>query len=205
MANPTPVRGMLSLYDNLLDPKDASSATVSSAPVSYLNSDSAASDHNAAKKPVDPALRFQPIRRPPVKQFKPKTITPKTIAKNPTEPISVTQAAVTASPASAPPKSSLAAWTATEEDEWRYAAGEKRQRGGRKRKKKHHEHQAETDWDELYDPARPTNFEEYLRSDERIDEVREWKAILYRHRNRKDESDVSDEDDAPRPSMSSKP
>ena len=42
----------------------------------------------------------------------------------------------------------------------------------------------ETDWDELYDPARPTNVEEYLRSEERIREVREWKAVLYAHRRR---------------------
>jgi hypothetical protein len=37
----------------------------------------------------------------------------------------------------------------------------------------------ETDWDELYDPARPTNVEEYLRSEERVREVRDWKAVLY--------------------------
>ncbi|KOS21454.1 DNA-damage-repair/toleration protein [Escovopsis weberi] len=76
-----------------------------------------------------------------------------------------------------------------------YGVGEKRQRGGRKKKKKKHPEHFETDWDELYDPTRPTNVEEYLRSDEKVDEVREWKALLYRHRKKRDESDISDVDD----------
>ena len=65
---------------------------------------------------------------------------------------------------------------------------EKRGRGGRggRKKKKHDDGAlAETDWDELYDPARPTNVEEYMRSDERIREVREWKAVLYAHRRQR--------------------
>lgn len=63
---------------------------------------------------------------------------------------------------------------------------------------------AETDWDELYDPSRPTNVEEYLRSDERIREIQEWKGLLYRKRNEgAGESEEADEADE-RPSMSSK-
>jgi splicing factor 45 len=82
--------------------------------------------------------------------------------------------------------------------------GEKRQRGGRKKKKKQHV-QVETDWDDVYDPTRPTNVDEFLRSDERIDEVREWKSLLYRHRNeRKRESDLSDDsEEDTRPAASS--
>lgn len=103
-----------------------------------------------------------------------------------------------------PARSTLADWAATEEDEYLWAAAaEKRQRGGRKaakkRKKLAAENQRETDWDEIYDPARPTNVDEYLRSDERIREVQEWKAVLYAHRRKArrdsyEESDESDED-----------
>ena len=78
-------------------------------------------------------------------------------------------------------------------------AAEKRQRGGRKAKKKKLQKQGdnqrqETDWDEIYDPSRPTNVEEYMRSDERIREVQEWKAVLYAHRRRRRGSTDSDED-----------
>jgi hypothetical protein len=78
-------------------------------------------------------------------------------------------------------------------------ATEKRQRGGRKAKKKKQHKQGdnqrqETDWDEIYDPSRPTNVEEYMKSDERIREVQEWKTILYAHRRRRRGSSDSDED-----------
>lgn len=90
--------------------------------------------------------------------------------------------------AQAPAKSRLADWVPTEEDEYMYGTGEKRARGGRrKKKKKTEEIPAETDWDEIYDPSRPTNVDEYLRSDERIREVREWKDLLYKHRRRDDD------------------
>ena len=189
---PPPPRAPLSLYDNLLDPNDVTpAATISSAPVIY---NQAAEE---TKKSVDPSLRFQPIRRPQVKQAKPKSTFPKTIAKPPpsTEAAPITQ----------PAKSTLADWAATEDDEWRYSVGEKRQRGGRRNKKKKQQVQMETDWDDIYDPSRPTNIDEYLRSNEKIDEVREWKALLYSHRKRRDESDISDEDEysrPPAPSMS---
>ncbi len=59
----------------------------------------------------------------------------------------------------------------------------------------------------MYDPARPTNVAEYLQSDERIREIRDWKAVLYAHRRRPTrssggESDNEDEG-AERPSMGS--
>lgn len=193
---PPPPKAPFSLYDNLLDPKDAAPpATISSAPVLYDQTDSA-----EAKRPLDPALRFQPIRRPPVKQAKLKATLPKTISssKTPGAADAVPNSAsstVTFSSAAPPAKSSLADWAATEEDEWKYGLAEKRQRGGRKRKKKQHNAHLETDWDEIYDPARPTNIEEYLRSDEKIEEVREWKALLYRHRKSRDNSDSSSDDD----------
>lgn len=202
MAAPPP-RGGLSLYDNLTDPNDpaSSAATISSAPVLYSQNEPPSGDA-APKKSLDPALRFQPIRRPQVKQpNKAKPSFPKAIP----QPALAAPGTGVAAPGtgSVPPKSSLADWTATEDDEWRYGIGEKRQRGGRKRKKKKQDIQAETDWDELYDPARPTNIEEYLRSDEKVDEVREWKALLYRHRRKMDDSDLSDDDDV-RPAPPSK-
>ncbi|ATY66510.1 G-patch DNA repair [Cordyceps militaris] len=198
-APPPPPRG-LSLYENLHDPNDPSpSATISSAPVLY-NQDTAAAA--AAKKPIDPALRFQPTRRPP--PAKPSNKPPKSLAKPPAA--APTQAAPSETTAAA--KSSLADWAAApaDDEEWLYGgAGEKRQRGGRKARKKREREQhrpMETDWDDVYDPARPTNVDEYLRSDEKVDEVREWKALLYRHRKGKaPESDVSSEDEDERATM----
>lgn len=192
-----PPKGGLSLYDNLLDPKDKySSATISSAPVLYNQGSAAAAADNAPQKLVNPALRFQPIRRPVAKQpSKPKAAFPKSIPK-PTEHVEAPEASAAAAAAPAQPARTTAAdWAATEEDEWRYGSGEKRQRGGRKKKKRRQEVQTETDWDELYDPSRPTNVEEYLRSDEKVAEVREWKALLYRHK-KNDESDMSEDEDS---------
>ncbi|XHG00617.1 hypothetical protein AWENTII_004050 [Aspergillus wentii] len=61
--------------------------------------------------------------------------------------------------------------------------GEKRQRGGRKKRKKNREPQEFIqNWDDIYDPSRPNNYEEYKHSDEQIAEVREWKDRLYSHR-----------------------
>ena len=104
------------------------------------------------------------------------------------------------------PRSTLADWAAAEDDDYTWKGGEKRQRGGRRKRKKKDDQRMETDWDELYDPARPTNVEEYLRSDERIREVQEWKAVLYAHRRRRKpsyESDEDDEDEDHRPAVSS--
>ncbi|KAL7790010.1 hypothetical protein V8C37DRAFT_385109 [Trichoderma ceciliae] len=187
-----PLARGLSLYDNLHDPNDPSpSATISSAPVTYKQGGSAADDQGQ-KKPINPALQFQPIRRPQVKQSKAKPTFPKAIPKT-TAPVATTTA-VAGTPQSIPHQSTLSDWVATEEDEWMYGVGEKRQRGGRRKKKKRQE-QFETDWDEMYDPSRPTNVDEFLKSDEKVEEVREWKGLLYRHRKRQEESDISDSED----------
>lgn len=171
------------------------------------------------------ALRFQPIRRPQIPQKKvAKPAFPKSIPPSSTGPDkaksndgNVTRdATATPPPAQGGPpaqRSTLADWAATEEDEYMYgtAATEKRQRGGRKAKKKKQQRQGdnqrqETDWDEIYDPSRPTNVDEYMRSDERIREVQEWKAVLYAHRRRRRGSSDSDEDSDTdeRPAMGSK-
>ena len=152
------------------------------------------------------------IRRPQQKTQKPKVAFPKAPAQPPpppppAPPLSGGDNADSASapapgagsgsgsgpgPGAPPPplaKSGLADWAPTEEDEYMYGTGEKRARGGRRGKKRKNKEDAgrpaaETDWDEIYDPSRPTNVEEYLRSDEKIREMREWRALLYRHRRR---------------------
>ncbi|KAI8283033.1 DNA-damage-repair/toleration protein DRT111 [Colletotrichum sp. SAR 10_98] len=207
---PPPARGGLSLYANLLDPAaDSSSATISSAPVRYNQDASSgdAKDEAAAKKLIDPSLRFQPIRRPQVKSSKPaKPTFPKHIPGAAPSSTTAPSTAATATAAPAPPpKTTLADWTATtEDDDFRYGGPPDRshQRGGRrKKKKKNHDQHVETNWDDIYDPSKPTNVEEYLRSDERIREVQEWKRLLYRHRRGRSVSDDSDEEDA-RPATS---
>lgn len=205
---PPPPRGF-SLYENLHDPNDPSpSATISSSPVLYSSTTSTPT----TKKPLDPALRFQPTRRPQPPKPKarsagfPKPI-PKPAGAAPPPPEASTAATEVnnTAAATAATKSTLADWAAAaEDDEWRYGTGEKRQRGGRKAKKKRQQQyeQAETDWDDVYDPSRPTHVEEYLRSDEKVDEVRAWKALLYRHRRSR--APASDEDmssDEERPTM----
>ncbi|KAL8382952.1 hypothetical protein RB595_006629 [Gaeumannomyces hyphopodioides] len=209
-SKPAPAGGgaAMSLYANLLDPKAADPA---SAP--RPAGEKGAGGDAAVKKPMlDPAtLRFQPMRRPqPAQKLKPKTSvvfhkaapaataassssssTTATVPGAPPTaapaPVAATAANAPAAAAEPPARSSLADWAATEEDEYMYGTGDKRQRGGRKAKKNKNRDGSglETNWDDLYDPSRPTNIEEYLRSDERIAEIREWKAVLNAHRVRR--------------------
>lgn len=59
-------------------------------------------------------------------------------------------------------------------------------------------------WDDIYDPSRPNNYEEYRHSDEKILEVREWKDRLYAHRMKRSLTPDSDSDyDRPMNRMSS--
>ncbi|KAI8963710.1 hypothetical protein F5Y11DRAFT_318432 [Daldinia sp. FL1419] len=210
MAAQQPPRTGLSLYANLLEPEGDSSTSISRAPVVSQEALDAVKEQEAAKKPVDPALRFQPhpqIRRPQQKTQRPKA----NFLKAPTLPNAPDAAGATAAPA--PAKSRLADWVPTEEDEYMYGTVEKRARGGRKKKKKKAEEVPfETDWDEIYDPSRPTNVDEYLRSDERIREVREWKDLLYKHKRRDDDDDErrgtwdsEEEDSAPPPNQFAPP
>lgn len=145
--------------------------------------------------PPRPALRFQPIRRPQLKQPnkpKPPAAFPKPIPSTTTD----------AAPKPPPARATLADWAAPVDDSDYHYEKKKLQRGGRKQKKRKkaadatHQH-TETNWDDIYDPARPTNVDEYLRSDERIAELREWKGVLYAHRRRGRESsdDGSDRDE----------
>ncbi|KAK3904100.1 hypothetical protein C8A05DRAFT_42799 [Staphylotrichum tortipilum] len=193
---PPPPRGGMSLYANLLDTDGG--ASISRGPVLFKDD-----NDDGPKKPLDPALRFQPIRRPQLKPTtKPKPSFPKapppaTSAPAPTT--TTTTTTTTTAPGSAPQRSTLADWAAQEDDDYfpGPGGGDKRQRGGRKKKKRREQdqHRRETDWDELYDPARPTNVEEYLRSGERVREVREWKAVLYAHRRAASRSGESEDGD----------
>ncbi len=99
-------------------------------------------------------------------------------------------------------KTTLADWTA--DPEWGEDGGfyivEKRQRGGRKKRKKNLEDlHALQNWDDIYDPSRPNNYEEYKNSDEKISELREWKDKLYAHRAaRRSNSDADSGGENPR-------
>lgn len=54
-------------------------------------------------------------------------------------------------------------------------------------------------WDDIYDPSRPNNYEDYKNSDEKIAEVREWKDRLYAHRMRARSSDLDSDEEYSRP------
>lgn len=90
------------------------------------------------------------------------------------------------------------------DDDFGYT-GEKRQRGGRKKRKKNREEEMveEEDWDEIYDPSRPTNYRAYLHSEERVRAEREWKDRLYAHRKKRPSTrdTSSDDNDGPKNSM----
>ena len=154
------------------------------------------------------SLRFQPTKRPHLsaQKSKPKSST----AKVPTVAASNSQSDVVPSEsanvtARLPAKTTLADWTAEGEDNdfnGLYGGG-KRQRGGRKKRKKNKEvSHIPQNWDDIYDPSRPNNYEDYKHSDERIMEIREWKDKLYAHRSSKRrESDSDSSGSEPRPQM----
>ena len=91
-------------------------------------------------------------------------------------------------------KSTFADWTADADDAGFYG-GEKRQRGGKKKRKKNTETRVVTqNWDDIYDPSRPNNYDDYKNSEEKIAEIREWKDRLYAHRYARDRSSESGSD-----------
>lgn len=128
---------------------------------------------------IPAALRFQPTKRPQLasQKQKPKPTLPKSVPA-----VAAAGADAPSSGTAAPAvKSSLADWA--DDDDDAFYAGEKRQRGGRKKRKKNRDvREFVQDWDDIYDPSRPNNYEEYKHSDEQIAEVREWKDRLYAHR-----------------------
>ena len=156
------------------------------------------------------ALRFQPTKRPQLAAQKQaqKIALAKAAAINASlsasansksTPPTVDVKDTSAQPA---PKTTIADWTGDgdEDDTNAYYGGEKRQRGGRKKRKKNKaDAPVVQNWDDIYDPSRPNNYEEYKNSDEKVREVREWKDRLYAHRmtRRGEYSDSEDEDRRP--------
>lgn len=103
-----------------------------------------------------------------------------------------------AAPAQIQPKSTLADWTADDDDVNGFYQVEKAQRGGRKKRKKNKEEAIVVqDWDDVYDPTRPNNYEDYKHSEERYREIRDWKDKLYKHRIKRRGSDEMSEDERP--------
>ncbi|KAK4944178.1 hypothetical protein LTR10_016291 [Elasticomyces elasticus] len=210
-----PPRGGLSLYANLLDPKNAAPGTISSAPVSYTTQpDNSPEQDEAAKKQqaLAASLRFQPTKRPQIasQKAKAKAIASKFAVPVTAAPTSTTVQSETAengttttsTPKPFAPRTTAADWTATASDDEDvnnfYTAT--RQRGGRKKRKKNKEVvEVEQNWDDIYDPSRPSNYEEYKHSEEKIREVREWKDLLYRHRIRRRTTTESEDEDQYRP------
>ena len=92
-------------------------------------------------------------------------------------------------PFQVPTKTKIEDWTTSAADDGhidQFYAGEKRARGGRKKRKKNRAaEEVLQNWDDIYDPSRPNNYDEYKNSEEKIREVREWKDRLYAHRMRK--------------------
>lgn len=150
---------------------------------------------------AEAALRFQPTKRAQVQpKNKPKVLSRPIAVKSSSSP-EKTQQDTSSTPAQPVNKTTLADWTAEPEDGDFYAG--QRIRGGRKNKKrKKNKQEAERpQWDDNYDPTRPTSFEEYKHSEESAAEMNEWLDQLYAHRKRRTSS-VSSEEDY-RPAMNS--
>ncbi|KAL6714957.1 hypothetical protein ACLMJK_007217 [Lecanora helva] len=204
-APPQPSRpGGLSLYANLLNSsstKDAPAGTISRAPVVFKQpaGGDAQQDRAAGEKQQQisaASLRFQPTKRPQLSAQKPKPKPSQQKSAASAVPSAAVSSSETPSVNARPPaKTTLADWTAEadENDVNGFYGGEKRQRGGRKKRKKNKEEsQVLQNWDDIYDPSRPNNYEDYKHSDERIAEIREWKDRLYAHRMAKVRDDDSD-------------
>lgn len=144
------------------------------------------------------SLRFQPTKRPQIaaQKAKAKAIASKfvqPVISKPTIPPPPPPAGPVPDQPTAPPsshtKTTIADWTTTASDDENvnnFFGGEKRPRGGRKKRKKNREHEEVVhNWNDIYDPSRPNNYEDYKHSEEKIREVREWKDRLYARRMRR--------------------
>ncbi|KAI9752614.1 MAG: hypothetical protein M4579_005562 [Chaenotheca gracillima] len=224
-ASPPSRGGLGSLYADLLEPSTkttqsaapSTAASISRAPVVFNRGrpeDGSEEDAALKKQQINSAaLRFQPTKRPQIvnQKSKPKSGVPKpTPVPLPADEDRSAQPAIHSTPSRPAIKSTLADWTAVggDEDVNGFYEGEKRQRGGRKKRKKNRDEPvAVQNWDDIYDPSRPNNYEEYKHSDEKIREVREWKDRLYAHRmarRRSSDLDSEDEDTRRRPPLDSR-
>ncbi|KAK6499566.1 hypothetical protein TWF481_009932 [Arthrobotrys musiformis] len=92
-------------------------------------------------------------------------------------------------------KSTLEDWATNDDDDVNgfYTS---RQRGGRKRRKKNKEKDVEKtaqSWDDIYDPSRPNQYEEYKDSEEKDQEMRDWRDRLYGRRQAFSSDESEDE------------
>ncbi|KAI4264269.1 MAG: hypothetical protein L6R42_000616 [Xanthoria sp. 1 TBL-2021] len=208
-----PPRPGLSLYANLLEPTGSGSAapgTISRAPVVFKqavdgakvhDSDASALGQQASAAP----LLFRPTKRPQVstQRSKPKSNPQKSGLPNSGIGNSKSSSGGELNSTSQPPvKSTLLDWAAAIEDDdmGGFHAAEKRQRGGRKKRRKNNEARIVQNWDDIYDPSRPNSYEEYQNSEEKVQEIREWKDRLYAHRisqRRSKSKDTSSDDGQP--------
>ncbi|KAF2863974.1 hypothetical protein K470DRAFT_279825 [Piedraia hortae CBS 480.64] len=165
-----PPKKGLSLYAHLIGDQNN---TISSAPVKYDVT-------KTEEKKKDASLQFQPIRRPQVqsKSAKPKVPQPPNANLNSASPA--------AGSAGAPPpaegQNQIEDWLGDDDEPVQYEKP-KYVRGGRKKKKKAQQERVEEDWDDIYDPSRPTVFATYKGSEEQFREIQDWKARLYHHQS----------------------
>ncbi|KAF3915962.1 hypothetical protein AA313_de0207153 [Arthrobotrys entomopaga] len=94
-------------------------------------------------------------------------------------------------------KSTLEDWATNDDDDVNgFYGGGSRQRGGRKRRKKNKDKESEKStqsWGATYDPSRPNLYEEYRESEEKEQEMHEWRDRLY-GRRRAFSSDSSEDE-----------
>ncbi|KAF2100660.1 hypothetical protein NA57DRAFT_54736 [Rhizodiscina lignyota] len=196
-----PKRKGLSLYANLLDPEASTPGSVTRAPVLFKQPESQQQDAEAAaKKQVNTALRFPPTKRPQLQSQKQKAKT--TFPKGgflPTSSSSPDATAKAGAPRPPPVKSTIADWTADDDDANGFYAGDQHNRGRKwKKRKKNNKEAARVvlDWGDVYEVSIPDNFGEYKHSDEWIQQSRDWKDRLYAHRSRAyQDSDLSSDDE----------
>ncbi|ODQ52919.1 hypothetical protein SAICODRAFT_71345 [Saitoella complicata NRRL Y-17804] len=164
-----------SLYGDLLT--GGVTGPIERAPVRY---DAKLAEREEANKINEAALRFQPIltRRPaPLK----KPVLRPLVARSTTVARPIVAAPVVTT--------SLDDWTESIDID-----PEPKRRAPKRKKSRPQAPQ----WDDEYDPAKPCEYEDYLRSAERVEERREW-------RNRNVVDDKSEEEEAPRNMMFAPP
>ena len=122
------------------------------------------------------------------------------------------QAVVQETPRQVVKKSTLNDWahTGNSDDDVNGFYASKEREKDRRRKKRRRNKEAEyepVDWDDIYDPARPNNYEEYRDGEERGREADEWRERLYglRKKGRGSAGSVENsEEEEYRPVMGSK-
>jgi len=101
-------------------------------------------------------------------------------------------------------KTTLGDWVGDDEDVNGFynITNKERQRAGRKKRKKNGATPPPpTNWDDIYDPLRPNNYEECKEGDGKIREMEDWRERLHGKKRRSRYSDSSDSEDEKRPAI----